>query len=413
MKIIYKYFILLLLPASLLLGCGEDFEDKLTGQLPESNIVYVEDRITGFEQEVTAPGATVTAVGNNLSSVKRVLVGADLVPALNVEATESSVTFRMPDNTSLGEQELVFVFAGIERQRVSIEVVPVSTVTYTSNLAGGEGDEIVFYGSYLDRIETISVGEVDAPIDNQTANSLSVNVPAGASSGSIVLTGETGTIEIEGFISCGTEDEADSWACAEAINPNMGFEDGTPGVIESGGDHGGGWFMQGDNTPTTYSIVDAATVPGRGGRGDFTLQANVTGPVTENPWDAQAVNTPGDIPGGAYMLSAWVQGPEGTQVNVGAGLNGAPYTNYAYAEVPMTGEWVHVTYMFQTVDPTGNGTNIAFHFSLPGNAGSVFHVDDLKIIPAGDWIDPVANPDQYCERYSANGGNIPDAPDCE
>lgn len=403
----------MLLPVSLLIGCDEDFEDKLNGYPPEPAIVWVEDRVTGFEQEVTAPGAVVTAVGNNLSGVKRVLVGPDLTPALNVEATESNVIFEMPDNTSLGEQELIFVFAGTERQRVSIEVVPVSTITYTSNLAGEEGDEVVFYGSYLDRIDSVSVGEVNAPIESQTANSISVNVPAGASSGSIVLAGETGTIEIEGFISCGAEDEVDSWACAEPINPNGGFEDGTAGIIDNGGDHGGDWFMQGDATPTTYSIVDAATVPGRGGRGDLTLEAAVTGPISDNPWEAQAVNTVGDIPGGAYMLSAWVQGPEGTQVNVGAGLNGAPYTNYAYAEVPMTGEWVHVTYMFQTVDPTGNGTNIAFHFALPGNAGSSFYVDNLKIIPAGDWIDPVANPDQYCERYGDNGGNIPDAPSCE
>ena len=404
---------LLLLPASMLVSCGEDFEEKLTGQNPEPNIVWVEDRITGFEQAVTGPGATLTAVGNNLAGVKRVLIGSDLVPALHVQSTESSVTFQVPENTPLGMQELVFVYGGNIREREQIEVVPRSTVTYTNNLSGEEGDEVTFYGSYLDKIGTVTFEEVEAPIVSQTPGALTVTVPAGAPSGSLFLVGDAGTIAVPGFISC--EAEPDSWACAEPVNTNGGLEAGTIGVINNGGDHGGNWFMQGSDVPTTYSIVNAATVSGRGGRGDLTLQAEVVGPVEagDNPWNAQAVNTLGDIPGGAYLLSAWVKGPEGTQVNVGAGLNAAPYTNYAYAEVPMTGEWVHVTYLFQTVLPTGNGTNIAFHFGIPGNAGSVFHVDNLKIIPVGEWIDPVENPDLYCERYGNNGGNIPDAPTCE
>src|SRR5690606_20226345 len=114
------------------------------------------------------------------------IAGGDL--ALNVEATENSVTFNVPSELSLGMQEFIFIFPGNERARASIEVVPLPAIFSFTPFSAAEGETVTLIGANLDRVTGVKVATTDATILSQTPNALKFSMPAGAQTGKIMVT---------------------------------------------------------------------------------------------------------------------------------------------------------------------------------------------------------------------------------
>lgn len=365
-----KYTMSLLLPAALLVGCGEDFEEKLSGSNPESNTVMV-DRITGFAQEVTGGGATLTAVGENLSDVKRVLIGQDLILALHVQASSESVSFTVPVNTPIGEQELIFVYAGNEREREVIEVVPLPSVSFVDQPVGSPGEVITVFGLNLDYVSSVMIGEVEASLDEQEGSYLTFTVPEGVTTAPLVLEGGAGVIEAGEFIVCG--ENPGEPRCKERVNPNGSFEEGELGEV--GEIEVPGWELNEGGVSNMAIVAD----PTRGGRKALEIEIVDIG---SNPWDIQATNGTFTVePNTTYHYSIKVMGPAGARVNFTIGRPN--YSEFTRTEVELSGEWEEITQEFTTgADDTE--VRLPIHFSIEGNAGSIIYIDDVRVVSLGE-----------------------------
>jgi hypothetical protein len=404
MKILYRYSILLLLPASLLLSCGDDFEDKLTGQNPPSSAVDVSERITGFEQEVTGGGAMLTAVGNNLSDVKRVMVNNTL--ALDVEATDESVTFQVPTGTPLGEQVFHFIFSGNERAVASIEVRPLPTVAYVDPVAADVGETVTVVGNDLDFVDNVFLGDVEATIVSQESDALTFEVPADAGV-LLTLSGGTGLVELEedDFFNCDAIAEQDH-RCLPSLNAefNGDFENATPGVVGEGGDPGGYWFLAGSGSNATYEIFDASGAPGLG---DKTLKATVN-ELGSNFWNIQVVNDGFEVPEGRrfiYSGRIWSDA-SGRMVRVAGGVSVPGYQDMAgTTDLILSSGWNYFAIPIQHIrerEQLETQVRLQASFSFPENSGATFYFDDFRLVDVGERIDCGTDPERYFELYGVS-----------
>jgi hypothetical protein len=166
----------------------------------------------------------------------------------------------------------------------------------------------------------------------------------------------------------------------QAINPNGGFEDATPGVKTAYNEVTGWYFFAADPSRATFEIVRE----GEAKEGSRALRVEITS-LGANAWDAQAINTPFPVePGVEYSVSVWARTDKaGLVVNVTAGS--PSYDHWGgVIKVAMTTEWKEITFKFTAPEGATEG-RIPVHFSESANGPylpAAVYVDELRVTPS-------------------------------
>lgn len=402
---LFRIIQLLLAPAvlTLLLVRCDEGEDKLTGSNPEGNAYDASSRITGFDSELTGAEDTLQVLGSDLQSVTHVLMGDRVVPVFDVSST--SFRFVVPNTVFIGEQEVMVIFSDGARAQAFIEVVPLPIITVFNPVAGAAGAEITIQGDNLNYATAIKIGTLEATITAKTKETATFTVPAGATSSKITVETEAGNaVSTMNFIAC--EVEPSNVYCLPSLNANNngGFENGTLGVVGSGGDHGGNWFLAGSGTRATYEIIDAplddSPSPGLGTK---TLKATITA-LSANNWDIQVVNDGFTVPAGkrfVYMARVWAD-QAGRIMRLAGGVSQPSYQDMRNStNFTLQAGWNNLSINTQHA-PGQQETQIRLqaNFSFPENEGAVFYFDDFRVVETGDQVNCATDPDLYFQLYN-------------
>ena len=409
MKFAYKLSLPVLLGCILALGtgCEEDPTDRLMGQIAQGNTVDVSNRIAGFNSALTGAGATLVATGTDLSQVKRVMVAGIL--ARDVEATDTEVSFIVPETAPIGDQEVVFIFSGAERAYTSIEVAPLPVIRYFEPVAGGPGDQITVYGINLANVNAVGIEGTAATIVSVAADQVVFQVPAGATTGSISVASEAGSVSsVQDFISC--EEDPTNPFCLTALNTNGGFESATLGVDGDGGSSGGNWYLASSGNLATYEFIEEG---GMAGLGNVTMEVTIN-ELGDNNWNIQIVNDGYDVPANSrfiWMGRVWSDA-DGRLIRVAGGVSSPGYQDMINTtDVVLEQGWN--LFMINTQhDLSGDPPQLNTMFrgqvnlSFPENDGATFKFDDFRVVRTGDWVDCNANSNLFFELYP-NVGECP------
>lgn len=356
MKKILKYSIALLLPIIFMVGCEEDFEDKLTGNPPSDNSVDVSSRLSGFEQDEAEIGATLTMTGQGLSNVKRVMVAGRL--ALNVEASETAVSFTVPNGAPLGAQDFHFIFSGNERAVANIVVIPrqIPGILSISPTAAAAGEQVTIVGFALKDIQSIKVGGVEAEADDaSTEEKLIITIPEG------LPPNVPAPIEIETVRGKVTSESI--FYVGKNLIANGEFEQGEGEDFE-------GWHKANNGTLTIADPADSYA-----GR---TLKA-ISGSASQQ-WHPQmfAPATPTQI-GAEYTLIVWVKGAVGTPGDGGRiRFSTTPNAKYS-GNYDITSQWQQLVWVFEA-----NAESTQIVLDLGGVEDAVYFLDNVTLVATGD-----------------------------
>ncbi|MCB0571512.1 MAG: hypothetical protein KDC66_17195 [Phaeodactylibacter sp.] len=353
-------------------SCTKEDSEKLAGSIGDATAVDVSSRVTGFDSNVTGAGATLTAMGNNLSGVKRVFMDGSSSPS--VEATESSVTFQVPIDVSLGDKDVYFIFAGNERATARIKVVPLPVIRYISPIAGSTGDEIIAVGANMDFVEKIFIGDASASITEKASDIVAFTVPSGAATGSLFkLESPAGSVSsTDAFIAC--DGSPGNPLCKTPLNSNGSLEEGDKGVV--GDITVPAWGFSGAGSLATVQVISFRDGPTRDGRQGLKLEVLDVG---ANPWNIEVREESFPVePNTAYLYTIQANGPEGARVDFTVGLPN--YSELGRVEATLSGTWEEISIEF-TTGPDDNMIRTPIHFSRPGNIGYVFYLDNLRIVP--------------------------------
>jgi hypothetical protein len=173
---------------------------------------------------------------------------------------------------------------------------------------------------------------------------------------------------------------------AQSINPDGGFEDATPGIIETG-DVTGWTFLTDGGSVATFEITDYEVE-----EGNYSLRVDV-GSLGSNPWDIQVVNEPFDVvPGTDYTYSAWALADvEGPIVNFTVGS--PTYAEWGRAnQVVMTTSWQQVTFQFTAPADATTG-RAPIHLGESANAQYMpfaVYLDDVRIAAVTTGVESVS-----------------------
>ncbi len=142
--------------------------------------------------------------------------------------------------------------------------------------------------------------------------------------------------------------------------------------------------------------------------GNRALEVVVT-TLGSNPWDIQLVYSGADgagvpvLSGTEYLYSIWIKGPAGARVNFTVGR--PDYQELERREETLTGAWQQVVLEI-TTSADDTVLRMPTHFSISGNAGATFHLDDfsfrLKNPPATGY-----SPVTVAHLYALSPNNMP------
>ena len=335
----------------------------------------VSSRITGFSSSKTGPGAELTINGSQLQDVKRIFFGNQMIAAKNfIDHTESAITLGVPTsltpNVDDEKTKLLIVFKGPERAFTEIQVVPFPAIASFMPHAAATGETVTLIGVNFDLVTGVKVSGVDATVISKTATLLKFTVPAGASTGKIVLVSDAGDSKsAQDLVTC--ESEPTSIACREdLINTNGSFEATDVGVVGSIS----GWNLSGARI--TSEITDETAY-----RGSKSAKITVNS-IGSNAWDIQPTSTMTVDPAGTYRLSVWVKGSGLANVKFALDQGGTPgWSEYASPQMAInSNQWTEVTYDFSPSTETDNSVRLAISMSYTGNVGGVMYMDDLRVV---------------------------------
>lgn len=341
-----------------IMGCDND--DAIT-----YSVTDVSSRITGFNKDVTGPGASLTINGSEMDKVVRIFIGNEVITQNSfTEVTPNSITFNVPLTVSLGESEVLVVYGGNERAFTSITVVALPAISTFTPAFVSAGETVTISGTNLGAsfVSGVSVGGVAATIVSQSATTLVFTVPAGFTTNKITLVSPAGDVTSAADLrSCA--DNPDNIDCKAALNPNPGFEEGDGDNFTGWGKWNGGSFLV------------ATTVPGEYYRGTRALKVIRDGSLADGQWRIQLVNDPATWEVGAsYTVHMWARASaEGGSLRVSTNPN-AMYTGDQ--AVPTT--WTRLSFTF----PAANEATSRVVLDLNGNNSAVttFYIDDVKLV---------------------------------
>lgn len=356
MKNKVKYILLFLLPILMLGSCQEDFDYKLSGNPPENNGIDVSERLSGFDQEEAEIGSVLTMNGRELSTVKRVMVAGEL--ATDVQASENSVSFVVPNGAPLGEQDFHFIFSGNERAVASITVVPkaVPEIYAITPTAVPVGEKVTILGiSFID-VQVVTIGDVEADVDpSSTSEALIVTVPEG------LPDNVPATIEI--VTARGKTKSESMFYVGKNLIMNGEFELGE-------GDDFDFWTKANNGELTLAGSSDSYA-----GR---TLRA-VSGSDSQQ-WHPQmfATEAPTQV-GSTYTLLLWIKGAVGTPGD-GGHIRFSTTPNPQYSpDFDVTSEWRQIIWEF-----TANSEETQIVLDLGGVGDAVYFIDNVTLLATGE-----------------------------
>lgn len=333
--------------------------------------------ITGISEERGIAGYTVNLSGENLTGVTSVTVGGQ--EAEFEEQEDGTLAVTIPEGVEPGEniEIVVTTAAGASEPFTGFAVddpaaYPTVTAVETNDPDAGEmtgvaGDIVTITGTNLAGAQ-VFFGDMEAEIDEtSSADELIFTIPEGAETGPIIIRTPDGYVYTETFTIGGDQ--------GQAINENGSFEDAEVGAVTEGSVTG--WAFGGnDGQLATFEIVDDEVQEGERALAVTVLELGA------DPWSIEARQDGIEVePNTTYSYSIWTWGAEGTTANFTVGLpEEGNWEELGRQEVTMTGEWQEVTMEFTTGDD-GIPVRTPIHFSLEGNAGQTFYIDNLQIMP--------------------------------
>src|SRR5690606_38389326 len=212
-----------------------------------------------------------------MDEVVRIFVGNQVVTKSNfMSQDESSISFRVPANSTLGENKLLVVWPGAATGSKTVNVVVFHTISDIAPLVAAAGQTVTVFGNNLNIVEEVKVSGVAGTIISQTSGVLKFTMPDGAPTGPVEISSAAGVeTSSTNLISCGTE--PGNLGCLPVINTNGSFEDGEVGTV--GVVSVPGWNLGGSRI--TSEITDDEAYEG------FQSAKITINSVGTNAWDIQ------------------------------------------------------------------------------------------------------------------------------
>ena len=163
------------------------------------------------------PGATVAIYGAGFGSTR----GSSTVTFNGVAATPTNWTsteIDVPVPTGAGSGNIVVSVGGLASNGVGFTVITAPTISSLSFSSGPVGLPVTITGFNFGATQSggsVTFNGVAAPITNWAATSISVTVPTGATTGSVIVTAG-------GVPSSGVSFTVNSWAAVYSISPTVG-----------------------------------------------------------------------------------------------------------------------------------------------------------------------------------------------
>jgi hypothetical protein len=177
----------------------------------------VSSRITGFSSEQTGKGADLTINGKNLDEVQRIAIGDFIVPKKSfTNATETSISLKVPSQVPYGENQVLLVFPGNARALSSIEVIPFPAITTVYPAYASSGETVTVIGTDLDFVTAVNVGTA-ATITSQSKTQIKFTMPAAATTGTVTLVSGIGNVVSTQQVAACTNDGANV-LCKAGLN---------------------------------------------------------------------------------------------------------------------------------------------------------------------------------------------------
>ncbi len=353
--------------AVMIFGCSGD--EGITYSMND-----VSSRISGFSSSAPGQGAALVVTGSELDGIIRVFVGDVVVTKENFVSQEpTSLTFIVPPNATLGENELLFVWSGPARAFASIDVVKFHTISAVLPNAAGTGQTVTLKGANLDLVEDIDVnGTPVTSIVSQEQGTLRFTMPAGATTGPVTVSSAAGSYPSpSNLIAC--DSEPGNLACRAVINTNGSFEDSPLGAASGLSGWGG----------LTGARITGVITDEEAFEGLHSVKVTIN-EVGANPWDIQPTSSFPVVLDDQYHLSVMVKGTGIANMKFAVdGDASGGYAEYGNPQIAITSnQWQEVSYYFTPTSASGNNGTVRFAISMsyPGNVGGVIYMDNLRVV---------------------------------
>jgi len=188
----FKRWAFLLLLSSFFIGaCTKEEQKPEASNNPKAN---------ALEKSEGSAGDVITITGDNLGGIQTILFEKDSVaapfnPVLN---NDKAIVFRVPDNATGGEQNIILTNSLNKQIIVAYKVIALPTVTEVSNynfVPGGPS--LTLKGNNLGDVTSVTLEgtSVAAEIVSQSKAELVINIPATTvNTAKLVVTNSTGPI---------------------------------------------------------------------------------------------------------------------------------------------------------------------------------------------------------------------------
>jgi hypothetical protein len=188
----FKRLAVMLLLSSFFLGaCTKEEQKPEASESPKAN---------ALEKAEGSAGDVITVTGNDLAGIRTILFEKDSItapfnPVLN---NDNAIVFRVPDNASGGEQNIILTNSLNKQIFLVYKVIALPTVTGASNFNFvPNGPAITLIGNNLNDVTSVTLEgtTVAATIVSQAKTELVISFPATtANSAKLIITNSTGPV---------------------------------------------------------------------------------------------------------------------------------------------------------------------------------------------------------------------------
>ena len=384
-----------------IIGC----EDENEG-IKQVQIVDVSSRITGVPA-FSGAGAKIEIEGTGLTEVERIIFDVYVVRHLEIDTTDTGISFIVPAQVGEGENDVAFIFPNNEIAFAKVMILPLQVLTGFEPTNGNLGDTVELYGNNLHIVTDIAVGGTAVTeIVEQDTTLIRFLVPSLAETGVITATSGAGVAESNNmFHACETaEDDVRCYQnyCLYGNFENLGVPhgvwDGTNGPTipkpEDGTDQDA-IFLQGAGAPLSeWELIDP--IGGISDLGKTSLKLTIL-QVGSEAYNIQLVFNSFLVPAGKkwlYTGKIWVDSPGRVARIIGGTDPPGGYPDMLLADgtaapiSELNEGWnvfeVEMIHDMSVGTPHDDEIRPMVYLSYPENAGAVFIFDDLRVVEIGD-----------------------------
>ena len=209
-------------------------EDENEGQ-KQVEMIDVSSRITGVPA-FSGAGATIEIEGTGLTEVERIIFDVYVIRKIEIDTTDTGISFSVPAQVGDGENEVTFIFPNNEIAYTTVTILPLQAITGFDPTNGNLGDTVELYGNNLHIVTEVAVGGTVAEIVDLDTTLIRFLVPSLAETGVITATSGAGVAESKNeFVAC--ETAVDNVRCFQNYCLYGDFENlGVPYGVVNGSD---------------------------------------------------------------------------------------------------------------------------------------------------------------------------------